>query len=119
MSTELTAFEDRVKQRLKEVVASLIPEDRLDLLTRQVVKEFEEKALPDLIRAELRKKYQEWVNLEFGKPEWQPQWDGSKQVASEMVRKIIVESSGDILQGIIGHVVQQMMYDIQTKVRGY
>ena len=119
--SELVKFEDRVKEKLKGIVADLIPEDRWDALIQQTVQDFEKNDLPKLVKEELSKKYKEVINAEFNKPEWQAQWNGAGPEASEALKKLIVESAGMVLASMIGgameNVLSQFRYALQNQQR--
>ena len=59
--SNVVTFEDSVKERLKSIVADLIPEERWDTIVRATVQEFEKKDLPVLVKAELTNKYKEII----------------------------------------------------------
>jgi len=119
MSDQIVKFEDKVKERMKEIVADLIPDDKWEAIVSATVSEFEKVDLPKLVKAELTEKYKLLIQAEFQKPEWQQRWSGNLPVASEMVQKLLVESAPLILANMIGGVTQQVMYDLQAKIQRY
>jgi len=78
MSNQVIKFEDRVKERMKEIVADLIPDDKWESIVSSTVLEFEKVDLPKLVKDELTEKYKLLIQSEFQKPEWQQKW---KEVA--------------------------------------
>ena len=54
MNTNVVSFEDAVKNRVKSIVAELIPEDRYEAVVQQAIAEFESEDLPELVATELR-----------------------------------------------------------------
>lgn len=120
MSGEMIKFEDAVKARLKDIVADLIPEERWVMLVKQTVAEFEQKELPALVKKELTERYTAEIRREFAKPEWMPHWDNSgRQGASEMTKKLIIESAPLVLAGLIGGAVQQTVCQMQNSMPRY
>jgi hypothetical protein len=119
MSDQIVRFEDRVKERMKEIVADLIPDDKWGAIVSATVSEFERVDLPNLVKAELTQKYKQLIQDEFKKPEWQQRFNGSIPIASEMVQKLILESAPLILAGMIGGYTQQVVYDLQNKIQRY
>lgn len=111
----VVSFEDSVKERLKSIVADLIPEERWDGLVRLTVAEFERTDLPKLVRAELAEQYRKAIALEFAKPEWQAKWsqEGS-QCVSAAVSKMIVDSAPLVLASMIGGSVQNVVSHLQS-----
>jgi hypothetical protein len=122
MSAVVT-FEDSVKERLKSIVADLIPEDRWNGIVQATVQDFEKNDLPKLVKAELTEQYKKAIAAEFAKPEWQAQWNSAgAQIASEGVSKLIVEAAPLVLASMIGGAVQQVTYNLQSAMqsgRGY
>lgn len=115
----LVSFEDSVKERLKSIVAELIPEDRWQTIVHETIRQFETVDLPKLIKEELTVKYKAILVDEFKKPEWQSLWTNGQQQASEAVRQLIIDSAPLILASIIGgstqSIIQQLQYTIQNR----
>lgn len=120
--TQLISFEDSVKERLKNIVADLIPEDRWDEIVHSTVRRFETVDLPKLITAELEAQYKQVIAKEFAKPEWRAKWNGAHQSASDAVKQLLIEAAPAVLAAMIGgsmqSVVQQLQYTLQQN-RGY
>ena len=119
MPNQVIKFEDRVKERMKEIVADLIPDDKWESIVSSTVLEFEKVDLPKLVKDELTEKYKLLIQSEFQKPEWQQKWNGNFPAASEMVQKLLIEAAPQILANMIGGVSQQVMYDLQDKILRY
>lgn len=118
----VTSFEENVKERLKGIVADLIPEDRYNALVAAAVADFEKNDLPRLVKESLSAKYREVIAAEFAKPEWQMKWAGAEHAASDAVRQLLVDNAALILANMIGGAMQQtvqtMHYTVQQH-RGY
>lgn len=118
----VVTFEDSVKERLKSIVADLIPEERWDGIVRATVQDFERNDLPKLIKAELTEQYKKAIAAEFAKPEWQSTWSNGEYGASEALKKLLVEAAPMVLASMIGgamqSVTQQLQYALQNN-RGY
>jgi len=119
MSDQIVKFEDKVKERMKEIVADLIPDDKWEAIVSATVLEFEKVDLPKLVKAELTEKYKLLIQNEFQKPEWQQKWSGNLPIASEMVQKLLIEAAPLILANMIGGISQQVIYDLQSRTRQY
>ena len=118
MGSEIVTLEQNVKARMKEIISGLIPEAMWDDLVRKHVAQFVQEELPNLVKQELREKYKELLKQEFSKPEWtSTQWANGRQLGSEMVKEVITESAASILASMIGGVAQQVIYDIQNRLR--
>lgn len=115
----IVTFEDSVKERLKSIVADLIPEERWDGLVRTTVQDFEKSDLPKLIKTELTEKYKKAIAAEFAKPEWQATWNNGAPAASAALNKLLVEAAPMVLASMIGGsmqvVLQQLQYSIQQR----
>lgn len=122
MANEVVSFEDSVKQRLKTIVADLIPEEKWDGIVQATVRDFEKIDLPRLVKEELTAQYRIAIAAEFAKPEWQAQWSNVGQEASPALQQMILDAAPMILASMIGgsmqQVIQQLQYTIQNQ-RGY
>lgn len=119
----VVSFEDSVKQRLKTIVADLIPEDRWDAIVRATVQDFERNDLPKLVKAELSEQYKKAIAAEFAKPEWVPTWSNAgRQGASEALQKLLIEAAPMVLASMIGGAVEQVSCNLRVALqnqRGY
>lgn len=109
------SFEDAVKQRLKSVVAELIPEERWDDIVRKTVEQFEKSDLPKIVRDELIIKYREMIKEEFSKPEWVGQWaQDTNELVSEKVRQLIIESAPLVFASMMQGAMHSVMQDFRN-----
>ena len=114
---DLVTFEDKVKERLKGIVAELIPEDRWDNLVRCAVLDFEKDELPKLIKEELAKQYRAVILAEFQKPEWKTTWNNGIPAASDAVKALIIEAAPLVLASMIGASMQNAMQSLQYSIQ--
>lgn len=112
-------FEDSVKERLKSIVADLIPEEKWENIVRSTILEFETKDLPALIKAELTEQYKTAIRAKFAKQEWQSKWTGVGQEASPIVRQMLIDAAPAILAQMIGSAAQQTLYNLNSQVQRY
>lgn len=115
----VVSFEDSVKQRMKAMVADLLPEDRWNDLVASTITSFEKVELPKLIREELAQQYRAALAQEFAKPEWQARWSSvGGAEASPIVQKMLVEAAPLVLASMMGGaaqaVVSQLQYNLQN-----
>lgn len=115
--TNIMTFEDSVKERLKSIVADLIPEERWETIVRATVREFETKDLPALVKTELANKYKEIITAELAKPEWQGRWNMVGPEASEVVSKMLIDAAPLILASMIGGQAQQLVSNLQYSIQ--
>lgn len=115
----IVSFEDSVKQKLKGIVADLIPEERWDGIVRATVQDFERTDLPKLVKAELTEQYKKTIAAEFAKQEWQSTWDNGSQQVPEALKKLLIEAAPMVLASMIGgamqSVTQELQYALQQK----
>jgi hypothetical protein len=112
---QVVTFEQRVKARVSEVAAELIPADDLDLLVRAQVAHFQHEELPKMIKDAIRAEYAKVLLAEFSKPEYAPTWNtAGGQMLGEAVQKIITENAGQMMASLVGSMVQQTMYAMQS-----
>lgn len=120
MSNLPATLEQRVKDRINETIADLIPPDELARLVEMQVNHFRRDLLNEAIKNEVAKHFTEAIRLELGKPDYQPKWDQyGRQGASEAVQKIITDGAGSILAGLIGGAVHQTIYNLQSNLPRY
>lgn len=118
--SDMIKFEDAVKDRLKGIVAELIPEDRWHAIVESTVQKFEREDLPALVRKELTAMYAAKINAELSTQEWQTKYDTTgRAIASDMVQKLLIDSAPLVLAGLIGGAVQQTVYNLQSNLRSY
>lgn len=117
MSTSLTSFEDGVKAKLKESIADLIPQDRLDRIVRATIEEFTTKDLPNLVKAELQAMYKAKIAEEFAKPEWQAKWLNASQLSSEAVKQLLIEAAPLMLANMMTGAAQSVVYNLQQALQ--
>ena len=118
----LVSFEDSVKQRIKSIVAELIPEERFNAIVSATVQDFEKNDLPKLVKAELAEQYKQAFAKEFAKPAWQRTWNNSGQSLTPAVQELLIEAAPKVLASMIGGAMQQVTYNLQSALnsqRGY
>ncbi len=118
MSTEVQTFEARVKDKLKDTIADLIPDEDLTKLVEASLQSFKQKDLPDLIKKELTYYFTDLIKAEFKKPEYAGTWQQQSQMyTSEAIKKVVTENAhlifSNIISGAVYSVVQQMQNNIQ------
>ncbi len=139
MSNEVEKFDPStlmqgVKDRIKATFVSMIPDVQWEQIVGAEVDSFLKKSdtsynhnrdykspLDVLIRQELNEwakgKFAEYLQSEGMKTTWD---ENGKPVASEAVKKMILENSGQMLLSLFGGLFQTMMNDYALKQqRGY
>lgn len=129
-----TKLMDAVRDRIKAEFVGLIPEDTWKQMVAAEVKKFfaeetrsgyqEDRKLPSLfsrvVWEELERNSRERVRTMLSSQEWQGRFGFSNNQqtceASEMVKKLVVEKSGEILAGILGGAIQQTIDSMRQRV---
>jgi hypothetical protein len=116
----IVTFEQRVRERISGTIADMVPPEELEQLVKSQVERFQRSELPDLILKTIRERYMAALRDELDKPEYKPQWtDGGGQVAGMAIQKIITENAGQMLASLVGSMVQQTMYQMQSNLPRY
>jgi hypothetical protein len=119
-SNTMTTFENNVKDKLKSMVAELIPEDRYEEIVRATIADFERNDLPKMVKEEMTKQYKDKLNAYFGQPEWQSYWDNNGQaIASQKVKELIMAVAPDLLAALFGNQYQCIVNDLRTRIVRY
>lgn len=114
MSGQIATLEQRVKERVQETIANLIPEDELGRLVEEQVAHFRRNKLQEMIANQIREQFEAVVKEELKKPEYQETWGMGGPAASAIVQQVIKESAGDILNAMIGMHAQQIVNRMRT-----
>jgi hypothetical protein len=134
--SEIQAFDpsklmDGVRDRIKSEFVSLIPEDQWKLLIDKEINRFFNVAkevgynprerttdFQDLVQYELKKETQRRVTEYLSSPDFQVMYgDYGQPIASQKVKELMVDSSGLILQNMIGGMLSTMMQDYANQMR--
>lgn len=130
---------DAIRERIRGALADLIPDEQWDTLIRAEVKDFLEDRTVErnsyrdtyhqtvpagfkrLVREELTTETKNRLKTFFDSPEWTAQWEnrpghqgGSHYVASEEVKRLVLESSGQIISSVLSQAIQNVV----TNMRG-
>lgn len=118
--TAVVTFEQRVKERIDETIASLIPDEELARLVEAQVAHFRAHKLNEMILKELHEKMALAVRAELAKPEYQSFWDtNGNRGASMAVTKLIEENAGAMLVSMMGGMVQMTISQMQSNMPRY
>lgn len=110
----VVTFEQRVKARISEVAAELIPPEALDAMVSAQVAHFQREELPKLIKAEIQAMYVTALKVELAKPEYAAKWNAAgTMVAGDAIIELIESHGGGMLTSMVSMLVQQTLYSMQ------
>ena len=124
---------DAVRDRIKSEFVGLIPDGAwTELIKAEAEKFFKTKENPgyNSDRSPLPSDFQRivWKELEaatsakmkefLASEEWTGKWgdNGQRRIASEAVRKLVVDNSGEILAGVLGHAMQSTIEEMKNRM---
>jgi len=112
-------IKEKISDQIKGSFAGLIPEEFWKSLVDNEIKDFKEKALPKLIRAELEKRAFEIIKNEFNKEEYNVIWDGMRQSASETVRSMLKELGPALVAELFAAPAHNIIFKIKDEMSRY
>ena len=105
MSNNLATFEEKVKNKLMDSIAGLLPEDDVDQLVKQQHEHFIKNHLPELIQAELKAVYKQMVIGHLTSASSYSYMNGQVQ-QSEIIKKVLTEAAPEIFTNMMGGMMQ-------------
>lgn len=114
--TAVTTFEERVRQKLHEVVADLIPPERYDQIVRDAIRQYEQVDLPKEVKRQLDERFRKEIAAELDKPEWRGVYDNGRMGASEAVHKLLVDAAPLMLAAMMGSVSQDLLMQFRNNL---
>lgn len=119
---KVVTFEDSVKERIKSIVAELIPEEKWQALVDQEIKRFNQDDLPKLVREELRIMYQAQIREILASPELgvlNAQWqDGNYQLKGEM-QKMLVDAAPTMFAAVMSNMAYGVINHIRSNAGSF
>lgn len=118
MSNLPQQFQDRVKDRMKEVIGDLIPEADWQKMVDATIKEFLADDLPKLVKAELQADFAKKIAAELSKNEWAGWVSPNGQwTASAAVAEITKQVAPDLVHAMFSGIIQSSVYQMQNSIR--
>jgi hypothetical protein len=131
---EAANYVEKLRDRMKQSMVDLIPDDQWEALLRQEVASFFEdreereyggqtkrapsafkRALLQVLEEESKKRLREMLAT----PEWSSYWEGTKLAAGEQVKDLIRKHGAEIMTKWIESAVQQVVTAIQFQQQGF
>jgi hypothetical protein len=73
-----------------------------------------------MIKTAIRDEFARALNVELAKPEYRPMIsDARSEMAGEAIRKIVTENAGQMMASMVGSMIQQTMYQMQSNLPRY
>lgn len=111
----VVTLEQRVKERINDTIADLLPADEIERLVSLQTQHFMQLKLNELIKTEIEAKMKEAIKACINSPEYNEKWDNCGMYgASEAVKKIITENAADILANMIGGISSQVVMTMRN-----
>lgn len=133
MAEEIEKFDpsklvDRVRERVQNTFAELIPEEQWKALVQKEINAFltshndgygheRESGLRQLVHSELRKKLGEILSVEFKSEKWALHWDGQRQQVGKEVERIIIDNAPEILSAMLRQSIQVIVSQMGVNLR--
>lgn len=114
---KMSDLTDRVKERVKDIFAELIPEKMWDSLVKAEIEKFRKDILPNIVEQELRRVYTEKIQEELEKSEYVANWFSGNHQPGVEVKRMIKELAPDFVSAIFGSVIQQAIERIGSDIR--
>lgn len=112
----ITTFEERVKQKLHDVVADLIPPERYDEIVRAAIRQYEVDDLPREVKRQLSEKYVAIIREELSKPEWMPVWQNGVTAAGQTIKAMLIEAAPLMLASMMGGISQDVLSQFRNNL---
>lgn len=117
MSNEIVPFEAKLKEKVKDLIGELIPDEAWEAIVEQEVREFKRNTLPDMVRNILREHYAQFIRAELRKPEWAGRYSGSgHELASGAIEEMIKAAAPAVLASLVGGAIQTAVDNLQNSL---
>lgn len=119
MSNLPQQFQDRVRDRMKEVIGDLIPDDAWKSMVDKTISDFIRDDLPKLVKAEMTAQMQTAIRKELDGSEWLTQWSGGNHLASPMMAEVLKQTAPEMVAALFGSIAQNAMLMVRNNMKGY
>lgn len=113
-------FQKAVADKIKGEFAAMVPDDQWKGLVKKHVDDFlngkGDGTLHAIVVKELTAKSEEMLKQYFSGSDWNFQWNGAKNIASEKIRNIILENIPLIVTSLIADSSQRVFENIQNGI---
>lgn len=116
LHSELMSFQDKVRERIQSTFADLIPKEQWDTLIAKGTRDFIDKELPSLIKAECANWFKARIAEELAKPEWITMWNGQGPMATDLVKALTKELAPDLISGMFSGLVANLVHNLRNQL---
>ena len=125
------SFRERVEEKIKAEFMELLPDEMFRAMVQETIDRFTRpKPVKDyngrvtrhdpseferIVLEVYEERLREAVKAELASEKWVGHWDNGRQQASEAVSDLIVEHSGEILAGMLGSAIQEVVQQLQYR----
>lgn len=110
----MTSVQERVKERIQATFLELIPTEMWEGLVKEQIKDFTEKVLPNIVRAEAEKRLRDLLAEEFKRPEWADQWGVNGNEASVMLSEVLRQAAPNLVAAMFGNMASRIVQEIRS-----
>ena len=120
MNKEIVKMSDlteKVRDRVKDIFAELIPEEAWQNLVETEIKNFREKILPSIINEELKKMYKAKIKEELFKSDYVQKYDpNGKLVPGEQIKRMLGELAPSFVTALFEGVADNVICRIRNEM---
>lgn len=102
----LTSIQDKVKERIQSSFMELLPPEIFENMVKTELDRFVKEDLPRLVREEASRHMLKSIQAHLTSGGWLESWGPQGQVASDLVKQVVKESSEDLVAALFGTLVQ-------------
>ncbi len=134
MKVSTETIKEKITNKIREGFVNLIPDEQWDALVQGELDNFtcatsngiygsKESPLKIMIREGIEEIFRKKVADELSKPEWSDMYTDGRNIASELVSKIVKENAAELVEGLMGsftqNVVMKVRQDLINNVNPY
>lgn len=137
MSQELEKFDpntlaDRLRQRIKDSIADLIPQEQWDVMLKKELEGFFNAKIdgrswssdghltPSVFSSAVRDVIGDTLKIQlkafFDQPDYQPMWKNGFFDPSSAIKKMAIECAGPIMENFISQAMQMFVQDVRSRL---
>ena len=112
---QIATFENKVKEKLLDSIAGLMPEEQISDLVKKQHEHFINTYLPELIKRELTAMYKQILDGQLRTVE-SYSWINGRIEASEPVKEILTNAAPEIFSQMFGEMMQIQLTNFKNQL---